>query len=268
MTVLLQVSDPHFGTERPEVVAALERFAAELRPDVLLLTGDITQRATRVQFAAARAFVDRLRVPRLLAIPGNHDIPLFDLATRVLRPYARYARAFGADLEPCFDSPDVRVVGVNTTRWYRHQDGAVSGQQVERVARLLEQAQPTQWRIVLVHQPVVVTLPEDESNRLHGADAAVVRWGTAGADLIVGGHIHLPFVRALHPVHDLPRPLWAVQAGTAVSWRVRPQAANSVNVIRLHARGEYAGVVERCDHAPAAGRFECVETHDLARGLY
>lgn len=266
MTVLLQVSDPHFGTERPEVVAALERFAAELRPDVLLLTGDITQRATRAQFAAARAFVERLRVPALLAIPGNHDIPLFDLASRVLRPYARYARAFGRELEPCFDTPDVRVIGVNTTRWYRHQDGAVSARQVERVARLLAQARPAQWRIVLVHQPVAVTLPQDETNRLHGADTALARWGAAGADMIVGGHIHLPFVRALHQTHGLARPLWAVQAGTAVSWRVRPQAGNSVNVIRLKARDAHAGRVERWDHAPASGRFERAETHELARG--
>ena len=134
------------------------------------------------------------------------------------------------------------------------------------MARLLEQAQPAQCASCVVHQPVVVTLPEDETNRLHGHDAAVARWSAAGADLIVGGHIHLPFVRALHDTHDLPQPLWAVQAGTAVSWRVRPQAGNSVNVIRLRARGERAGVVERWDHAPAAGRFECVETHDLACG--
>ncbi len=79
MTVLLQISDPHFGTERPEVVDALERFVHELQPGVLLLSGDITQRATAAQFAAARAFVDRLAVPTVLAIPGNHDTPLFNV---------------------------------------------------------------------------------------------------------------------------------------------------------------------------------------------
>lgn len=266
MSLLLHISDTHFGTEKPDVVAALLQLASAQKPDVVVLSGDITQRATRAQYAAAARFVAQLAPAPVVAIPGNHDIPLFDLASRVLWPYARYARAFGRELEPCFDTPDVRVIGVNTTRWYRHQDGAVSARQVERVARLLAQARPAQWRIVLVHQPVAVTLPQDETNRLHGADTALARWGAAGADMIVGGHIHLPFVRALHQTHGLARPLWAVQAGTAVSWRVRPQAGNSVNVIRLRARDAHAGRVERWDHAPASGRFERAETHELARG--
>lgn len=266
MTVLLQVSDPHFGTERPEVVAALERFAAELRPDVLLLSGDITQRATHAQFAAARAFVQRLRVRSLLAIPGNHDIPLFDLASRVLRPYAHYARAFGSDLEPCLDMPDLRVIAVNTTRWYRHKDGAVSAAQVERVASLLAQARPHQWRVVLVHQPVAVTQARDQRNRLHGHAAAVARWSAAGADMIVGGHIHLPYVLPLHdglhaPPGGLARPLWAVQAGTAVSRRVRAEAPNSVNVLRIAAGGPRQCTVERWDHDAASGRFVRVSAY-------
>ena len=118
MTVLLQVSDPHFGTKRPEVVDALERFVHELRPGVLLLSGDITQRATAAQFAAARAFVDRLAVPTVLAIPGNRDTPLFNVMGRLFSPYAHCARAFGNALEPEYENNDVLVLAVNTTRWY------------------------------------------------------------------------------------------------------------------------------------------------------
>ena len=77
--MILQVSDPHFGTERRPVVEALVQLASKLKPKVLLLTGDITQRATRQQFSSARAFVERLGVPIVLAIPGNHDIPLFNV---------------------------------------------------------------------------------------------------------------------------------------------------------------------------------------------
>ena len=154
----------------------------------------------------------------MLAVPGNHDIPLFDLWTRLRRPYARYTAAFGADLEPVHRSPDLLVVCVNTTRAWRHKHGEISGLQVDRVARLLEGAETAQLRVVVVHQPVAVTRAEDVPNRLRGHAAALERWAAAGADLVMGGHIHLPYVLALH---GLARPLWAVQAGTAVSSRVR-----------------------------------------------
>ena len=274
MTLLLQVSDPHFGTERAPVVAALERLVREQRPDVLLLSGDITQRATRAQFAAARRFVDRLALPALVAIPGNHDIPLFNLAARLLWPYARYAQVFGQELEPQFENPEVLVLGLNTTRRWRHVDGQVSAAQIERVARRCEQAPAAQWRIVVGHQPVAVSRQQDVHNLLHGRDAAVRRWSAAGVDLVLGGHIHLPFVLPLHEQWPgLPRQLWAVQAGTAVSDRVRAEAGNSVNLIRIEAGAASKGPagtatarplqIERWDHVPTAQRFECASVHRL-----
>jgi len=273
MTLLLQVSDAHFGTERADVVAALETLVRAQRPDVLLLSGDITQRATRAQFGAARAFVERLGVPVVLAIPGNHDIPLFNLAARLLWPYARYAQAFGRELEPQFENDAVLVLALNTTRRWRHVDGELSAAQIERVARRIEQAQPAQWRIVVVHQPVAVTRPEDTHNLLHGHEAAVRRWSSAGADMVLGGHIHLPFVLPLHERWaGLPRPMWAVQAGTAVSRRVRAEAANSVNLIRIARPAGGAATrtvparqaqVERWDHVVASGAFERAAVHRL-----
>jgi 3',5'-cyclic AMP phosphodiesterase CpdA len=228
VSVLLQVSDTHFGTEQAPVVEALAAWAREQRPDLLVLSGDITQRARPAQFRAARAFTDRLGVP-VLAVPGNHDIPLFDLWARLRRPYARYITAFGGDLEPVHGLPDLMVVGVNTTRAWRHKHGEISPSQTDRVARLLEGAQALQLRVVVVHQPVAVTRAEDVPNLLRGHAAALQRWAVAGADLVMGGHIHLPYVMALH---GLARPMWAVQAGTAVSSRVRQGGPNSVNVLR------------------------------------
>ena len=152
MTLLLQLSDPHFGTERPAVAEALRALVRAQRPDLLLLSGDITQRATAAQFAAARAYVDALGVPACVAIPGNHDIPLFDLASRLLRPYARYARAFGADLEPQFQNQDLLLWALNTTRRWRHVDGELGAAQVERAARRAERAAPRLWRLVAVQQ--------------------------------------------------------------------------------------------------------------------
>lgn len=264
MSVLLQISDTHFGTEQAPVVAALEALVQDTQPAVVVLSGDITQRATRVQFAAARAFMDRLGVP-WLAIPGNHDIPLFQLAARLLRPYGRYIEAFGTDLEPVFDVPDWLVVTVNTTRWYRHTNGEVSEAQIERVARRLERADPRQVRLVVTHQPVLVTRPEDRGNRLRGADAALHRWGAAGADVVMGGHIHLPFVRPARDAEaDLSRALWTVQAGTAVSSRVRGGQPNSVNLLRAGAAPrKRTCTVERWDHSAAEGRFVPGKMHTL-----
>ncbi|MEJ8853122.1 metallophosphoesterase [Variovorax robiniae] len=267
MTVLLQISDTHFGTEQAPVVQALEQLAHAQRPDLVVLSGDITQRATWVQFRAARAFVDRLDAPALLAIPGNHDIPLFALATRLLNPYGRYREAFGPSMAPVFDSPDCLVIGVNTTRWYRHEDGEVSASQIEQVAQALALATAKQLRVVVVHQPVAVTRPEDASNRLHGRDVAIARWCAAGADLVLGGHIHLPFVRPL--LHDFPdcgRSTWAVQAGTAVSSRVRRGAPNSVNLIRWTGGHPRRCVVERWDCATDGARFELAGAETLPLG--
>lgn len=265
MSVLLQISDPHFGTEQAPVMQALEHFARAQRPELVVLSGDITQRATRRQFGAARAFVDRLGAPTVLAIPGNHDIPLFALGTRLLDPYGRYREAFGAELEPVFESPRSLVIAVNTTRWYRHEDGEISPAQIERVAARLARATAHQLRVIVVHQPLAVTTAEDEKNRLHGRDTAVPRWAQAGADLVLGGHIHLPFVRPLHEAFPgCKRALWAVQAGTAVSSRLRRGAPNSVNLIRCADRLSGHCVVERWDWAVASARFELVDSHTLA----
>jgi 3',5'-cyclic AMP phosphodiesterase CpdA len=228
MSVLLQISDPHFGTEQAAVVEALATLSRQQQPDLLVLSGDITQRARPAQFQAARALTDRLGAP-LLAIPGNHDIPLFDLWTRLRRPYAHYSAAFGGELEPVHCSSELMVVCVNTTRSWRHKHGEVSARQVGRVARLLESAEVAQLRVVVVHQPVAVTRAEDLPNLLRGHAAALQRWAAAGADVVLGGHIHLPYVKALE---GLARPMWAVQAGTAVSSRVRETAPNSVNLLR------------------------------------
>jgi 3',5'-cyclic AMP phosphodiesterase CpdA len=203
-------------------------LAAQQRPDLVVLSGDITQRARPAQFLAAKAFVDRLNAP-VLAIPGNHDIALFDLWSRLTNPYARYGAAFGRELEPVHSSSDLLVIGVNTTRPWRHKNGEVSAAQVDRVARQLASASPAQLRVVVVHQPAAVTLALDRPNLLRGHRAATQAWSAAGADLVMGGHIHLPYTLALQ---GLARRLWVVQAGTAVSSRTRPGAPNSVNLVR------------------------------------
>ncbi len=264
MSTLLQISDTHFGTERPEVVEALLALVAEQPPTLTVLSGDVTQRATPSEFAAARRFTDRLGPAPLLVVPGNHDIPLFDLWERFRTPYKDYCHAFGPELEPSYESDDWLVLALNTTRWWRHENGQVSHRQAERVAARLEAARPGQLRVVVTHQPVAVTLPKDGHTLLRGQAPAVQRWAQAGVDIILGGHIHLPFVLPLHRQRpQLPNAVWAVNAGTAVSSRLRRKAGNSVNYIHRSPDRPRCARLERWDYVDAQRRFTCVDRTDL-----
>lgn len=267
MSLLLHISDTHFGTEQPAVVDALRRMAHELRPDVVVLSGDITQRARSAQFAAARAFCDSLDVPQLLALPGNHDIPLYNLFARMFNPYGRYRAAFGNELEPEIERNDLLLIGVNTTRADRHKDGEVSRRQIKRTAERLQAARRGQLRVVVTHQPACVMRDEDEPDRLRGGHEAVQAWSQAGADLVLGGHIHLPYLSDLCArVKGTTRAMFCLQAGTAVSHRVRHGTPNSVNVVRWSAPADGEPrrcAAERWDYDLADDRFECTREHAL-----
>jgi 3',5'-cyclic AMP phosphodiesterase CpdA len=270
MSIILHISDAHFGTEKPLVVAALKLLVRERHPDVLVFSGDITQRARPAQFAAARRFCDELGIAHMLSIPGNHDIPLYDVFTRMTRPYGNYLAAFGPRLEPMLDTDDFLVIGVNTTRPARHKNGEVSLEQVHRVARQLQGARPRQLRVVVTHQPADVTRDEDVHDRLRGSEHALQDWSKAGADLVLGGHIHLPYVMDLRDrPNPTPRPMWCVQAGTAVSSRVRHGTCNSVNLIhwRPPRLGEQRTCqIERCDYKPEEGWFATAQRVMLPLG--
>lgn len=268
MSCLLQISDPHFGTTQPAVMQALAELSREQRPDVLVLSGDITQRARTSQFAQAREFCDSLAIPRWLVIPGNHDIPLFNLFQRLFTPYARFCKAFGAVMEPVVSTPWLHAIGVKTTRRWRHKNGEVSRAQIERVVAELQRSGPGQLRIVVVHQPVHVMHTEDQHDRLRGWEPAVLAWSGAGADIVMGGHIHLPSLCDLSArLTGLERRLWCVQAGTALSSRVRAGIPNSVNLLRCHSPGQPPSCrLERWDFQATSGRFECVESSELPLG--
>ena len=265
MTRLLQISDMHFGTEQPAVVEALRVLSHDKKPDVLMVTGDITQRATHEQFSRAKTFCDSLGIAQTLSLPGNHDIPLFNLFSRVLSPYAAYKKAFGATLEPVLITPTLCVATVNTTRWWRHKNGEVSAAQIDRVCRLLSRATAQQLRVVAVHQPVHVLRPQDEHDRLRGWQKAVQAWSAAGADIVMGGHIHLPYVCELSSiVSGLNRRMWCVQAGTAVSSRIRREAPNSVNLVEFNVESDGLRCrVERWDFQKAGRGFELAHTSVL-----
>lgn len=273
MAALLHLSDPHFGTERPRVVEALLRCVAQQAVSVVVISGDITQRARRAQFRRAQTFIDRLReiVPGapVLVLPGNHDIPLFNLPARLLHPFAGFRRAFGTDLEPSYEDARIQIQLVNTVSRWRHTDGVVGAAQVARVARRLAQARAGQLRVVVTHQPAAVVREADAPDLLRGHAAAIRDWSLAGADLLLGGHIHLPYIH-LADAHAAQadgtpaRGMWVVQAGTALSSRIRHEAGNSFNLIRYGAAGARVGkpvaracTVERWDYIDDEDHFVC-----------
>lgn len=262
-TTLLQISDTHFGTEQPPVVAALEAHVQEFGADLLVLSGDITQRARNSQFAAAQAFVKRLEgygIPHTLVIPGNHDLPLYNLPVRFLQPYGNYRRHFGRDLEPIFENDELLVIGLNTTHPRRHKDGLVSSSQVRKVADRLQRCAPDKLRIVVAHQPFGSMEISDLSNLQHGALAALVRWADHGLDMVMGGHIHLPYVLPLSNQYpSLSREIWIVQAGTTLSSRVRGSSPNSFNRVLVEPDKQVR--VERWDFND--GEFVLGAYHDL-----
>jgi 3',5'-cyclic AMP phosphodiesterase CpdA len=270
MSILLHISDTHFGTEQPAVVAALKVLARERLPDILVFSGDITQRARPSEFESARRLCDEMGIHPMMALPGNHDIPLLDVLSRVMQPYRNYLRAFGPRLQPTLETDDFLVIGVNTTRPSRHKNGEVSPDQVHRVVGQLQAARPRQLRVVVTHQPAAVVRPEDEHDRLRGAARALQEWSRAGADLVLGGHIHLPYVADLRAMREpTPRPMWCVQAGTAVSTRIRHGTCNSVNLIHWNgaARGQPRRCrVERCDYSAEKGWFETATDEELGLG--
>ncbi|MBA1272592.1 metallophosphoesterase family protein [Stutzerimonas azotifigens] len=251
MTHILQISDTHFGTEQPAVLDAMERHVVEHGADLLILSGDITQRARPAQFAAARAFMQRLErhgIPDSLVIPGNHDIPLYNLLRRFISPYGQYRKHFGDDLEPTFENDDALIIGLNTTAPKRHKDGLVTPEQVEAVCRKLERSDRHKVSIVVAHQPFGAMVPSDLRNLQHGAQPALERWAEAGLDMVMGGHIHLPYVLPLSKQYQsLSREIWMVQAGTTLSSRVRGTSPNSFNRLRLCTEGHKTACVERWD---------------------
>lgn len=255
MSPILHLSDTHFGTETPAVVQALLACAATVQPGLVLVSGDITQRARRGQFAAAKRFLDSLGLP-VLTVAGNHDIPLFNVLARCFAPYGNYRRYFGPALEPTFEDQWVRVIGVNSTRARRHKHGELSASQIARVSARLRAAGPRQLRIVMLHHPLRARLAQDEGNLARGHALALEEWVDAGADLILGGHIHLPYVMPVRG-RATARGAWVVQAGTAVSSRVRGTVPNSFNLIHCSLPEEPACRIERWDYHAAGAVFTC-----------
>jgi len=248
---VLHLSDTHFGTEQAAVQRALLDLAESSAPDAVVVTGDLTQRATALQFEAAQRFLAQLpRVPTLV-LPGNHDIKLFDLWTRLFVPYRAWSAVAGeAGAAELRLDDRLLVVAADTTRRWRHRHGTLSRHQIEAVAARLTHAPQAAWRMVATHHPLCVAQRRDLEDRPRHHDRALARWPAAGAQVLLAGHIHLPGVM---PVSGTACSV--VQAGTALSHRLRPGVPNSVNLLCQAADPMGSRRCERWDYDAGSGRF-------------
>lgn len=253
MRTLVHLSDLHTGRVDPAILPALTASINDARPDLVVFSGDLTQRATKTQFREARAFLDALAAPYLV-IPGNHDVPLWNVARRFITPLERYKRFITTDLEPFFQDDEIIVVGVNTARSLTWGEGRISRGQVAGALRRLQAAPRGVIRIVVTHHPFDLPPGVDERRLLGRARMAMAEFASAGAELFLSGHLHLS-----HVSHSAERYRIAghsaliVQAGT-VSMRGRGEEP-SFNILRLDGRRLSLG---RLVWDPAGPRFSAV----------
>ena len=249
MRTLVHLSDLHFGRIDPAVLGPLRRAVHDAQPDLVAISGDFTQRARRTQFAAARAFIDTLEPPKLV-VPGNHDVPYWNVARRFLQPLTRYRKYISDDLEPEYEDEEMIVIGVNTARALANGGGRINTRQVDRIVRRLAVLPQALVRIIVTHHPFDLPPGVRERRLLGRARMAMARLSTANADLFLSGHLHLSHAsRAADRYRIAGHSGLIVQAGT-VSSRSRGEQP-SFNLLRIQ-RPEIALVKYVWDPATAS----------------
>lgn len=250
MASIAHLSDVHFGRHDDAIVAAVESFLFDRRPDLVVISGDFTQRARVAQYRLACEFLDRLEQGGLavIGVPGNHDVPLYDVMRRFARPLDRYKRFIDEDLCPWWENDEVAVLGINTARSFTIKDGSVSRDQMKRIRDSFAQVSAEKLRVLVTHHPLYA-MPIGEEGALtkvaKRSSDALIAAAAAGVDLLLAGHFHRSFSQSAlelsrGTVPHEPRPselvenvgpALAIQAGTATSTRLRGDEQQSFNWI-------------------------------------
>jgi 3',5'-cyclic AMP phosphodiesterase CpdA len=222
---IVHISDPHFGTENPAVLDALFTeldHKSGTRPSLVALSGDLTQRARSAQFRACRAFLDELSCSYIV-VPGNHDVPLFNLAQRFLDPLGKYRALITDDLAPTYVDDTFAVAGISTAHGFTTKHGRITEDQIA-VATAALAPHPDKWKVIVAHHPFVG--PERaEGDLVDGANAAMTAFRKVGVHLILTGHLHVSFNDDAAMRDEAHRTI-SVHAGTCISTRTRGEPNN------------------------------------------
>lgn len=240
MRTILHISDVHFGPPHlPRVSEGVLEFIERHRPSLVVLSGDLTQRARPEQFREARAFVDRIPVPTVV-VPGNHDVPLYRVWERAFNPFGCYRRHFSEELEPVFCDDELLIIGINTAYGWTIKEGRIKLGRLLEVARLFEEAPASLLKIVVAHHHLIPP-PNFGSQRVLGnAYEAMDLFSGVGVDLILSGHQHQTYIgnsEEFYPKKGRP-PVVVLHSGTTTSRRGRgaEREKNSCNWIRVDER--------------------------------
>ncbi|MDQ3369111.1 MAG: metallophosphoesterase [Myxococcota bacterium] len=221
MKSILHIADLHFGTEDPAIAAALvDDIAGKTaeRPTLVVISGDLTQRARKSEYRAARAFLDALPVPYVV-VPGNHDVPLYNLFARFFRPLDRYRDYIGNDLTPTFFDDDLAVIGIATAHGFTAKNGKIDSRHLDTICRELSPVR-ARWKVLVAHHPFVVPAGVD-ADVVDGAAMAIPRLEDCGVDVILTGHMHVAYATDAAGYRSEDRRIISMHAGTCMSTRTR-----------------------------------------------
>jgi 3',5'-cyclic AMP phosphodiesterase CpdA len=231
MRRIVHLSDLHFGRVNPILIDPLISIVREIGPDVVAISGDLTQRARSYQFQQARSFLDTLPKPQII-VPGNHDVPLHNVFARFVEPLTKYKRYITADLQPVYEDEELVIIGVNTARSLVVKRGRINKFQVGRLREKFCSLGSRVIKAVVTHHPF--DLPEGHTDRDLVGRARMAMTGLAecGADLFLAGHLHISHTGHTKRYNIRGHSALVVQAGTATSTRERGEA-NSFNLLRI-----------------------------------
>lgn len=232
MRTIVHLSDLHFGRLDERIIPPLVERITAIAPDVIAVSGDLTQRARRRQFQHAAAFLARLPFPRVV-VPGNHDVPLFNLAARLFDPFGGYRRWISPDLEPAWVDDEIAVVGLNSARGLiTGGRGRLNMEQVTGAATRLRMLPRGAIKIIVTHHPFDVPRGVHAEHLVGRASMAMPHFAEAGADLFLAGHLHVSHVGHTADRYNIAgHSALVVQAGT-LSTRGRGEL-NTFNVLRI-----------------------------------